>query len=130
MRVESQAGSYFSSVKEVKLIERTANSVSVEFSVSSDSPYFDGHFPEFALLPAVAQVELIIRFASEYLGTGVDISEMRRVKFMQFILPDSRLLLWMEKTEKNLSFKMISPKDKSLYSSGTLAISFRESEDK
>ena len=130
MRVQSQAGSGFGSLNGVKLIEKTGNSVSVEFSVAPSNPYFDGHFPEFSLLPAVAQVELIIRFASEYLETGIDISEMRRVKFTQFILPDTPLFLRLEKDEKIIRFKITSPEDKSLYSSGILTISFREKDDK
>ena len=114
----------------VKVIEKSENSVAVEFSIPPDNSYFDGHFPEFSLLPALAQVELIIHFASKHLGTGIDISEMRRVKFTQFILPNALLLLRLEKGEKNINFKIISPKDKSLYSSGTLAISHQGGEGK
>ena len=128
MADETSAG--FGNLNGVKVIERTDNSVAVEFSVPPDSPYFDGHFPEFSLLPAVAQVELIIRFASEHLGTSIDISYMRRVKFTQFILPNTPLLLRLEKGEKNITFKITSPKDASLYSSGTLAISHQKESDK
>ena len=120
----------FENLNGVKVIERTENSVAVEFSIPPDSSYFDGHFPEFSLLPAVAQVELIIRFAAEYLGTGIDISEMRRVKFTQFILPNAPLLLRLEKGEKNITFKIFSPTDESLYSSGTLAVSRRVRDNK
>ena len=129
MRKQPQTRSGFDSVKGVKLLERTGNSVSVEFSVPPASPYFDGHFPEFSLLPAVAQMELIIRIAAEYLGTGIDIFEMRRIKFTKFILPNTLLLLRLEKGEK-LQFKITSPIDGSLYSSGILAISHKNEDGK
>ena len=129
MRIQSRDNSGFGSIRGIKLIERTESSIAVEFSIPPDSPYFDGHFPEFSLLPAVAQVELIIRFASEHLGTGIDISGMRRVKFTQFILPDTPLLLRLDKSERSLAFKIISPNEEILYSSGTLAISQRIGDD-
>ena len=119
----------FENLNGVKVIEKTENSVAIEFSVPPDNPYFDGHFPGFSLLPAIAQVELTIRFASEYLGTGLSLSGMLRVKFTQLIFPNIPLLLRLEKSEKSLAFKIISPKDKSLYSSGTLAISHRKGDD-
>ena len=130
IRMQPQASSGFGSVKNIKVIEKTESSVAIEFSIPPGNPYFDGHFPEFSLLPAVAQVELIIRFASEYLGTGIDISEMRRIKFTKFILPDTPLLLRLEKREKNITFRIISPDDESLYSSGALTISLRKEGDK
>ena len=116
----------FRNLNGIKVIERTENSVAIEFSAPPDNPYFDGHFPEFSLLPALGQVELIIRFASEHLGTGIDISRMRRVKFTKFILPNAPLLLRLEKSEKNITFKIFSLKDKSLYSSGTLEVSHQK----
>jgi acyl-CoA synthetase (AMP-forming)/AMP-acid ligase II len=106
----------------VTVIEKTENSVTLEFLIPGTSPYFDGHFPEFSLLPAVAQVELILRFASEYFGTGVNISGMKRIKFTNFIRPNTHLVLWLEKSEKNISFKMYSPEGNMIYSSGSFLI--------
>ena len=117
----------FGALDGVRVTEKTAGSVTLEFSVPPSNPYFDGHFPGFSILPAVAQLELIIRFASEHLGTGIDVTEMRRVKFTRFIQPRTPLALRLEKGEKTISFKMFSPKNspeaETVYSTGTLAIS-------
>ena len=110
----------FASLEGVKVIEQKENFAEIEFFVPAGSPYFDGHFPEFSLLPAVAQTELVIRFSSEYLGTGIDAAEMKRVKFTNFIRPNTPLLMRLEKNEKSIGFKIFSPAEESVYSSGTI----------
>ena len=106
----------------VRLMEKTESSAALEFSIPGASPYYDGHFPDFPLLPAVAQAELAVRFADEHLGTGIDISEIRRIKFLNPIVPDSPIVLRLEQKENILSFKIISPDGATNYSSGTLTM--------
>ena len=58
----------------------------VVFPASSD--YYDGHFPEFKLLPAVAQVDMVLRFARNFLDVPKNITKIHRTKFASPILPD------------------------------------------
>jgi 3-hydroxymyristoyl/3-hydroxydecanoyl-(acyl carrier protein) dehydratase len=111
----------FASLEGVEVVEQKENSVEIGFSIPETSPYFDGHFTGFSLLPAVAQAELVIRFASEYLGTGIDAAEMKRVKFTKFIRPNTPLLMRLEKNEKSVGFKIFAPGEESVYSSGTIS---------
>jgi 3-hydroxymyristoyl/3-hydroxydecanoyl-(acyl carrier protein) dehydratase len=101
-----------------RIIDKNENSVSLEFSVPNSSPYFDGHFPGFSILPAVAQAELVVRFASRHLGTGVPLSEIRRIKFTNIIRPFTPLLLALEKKGNVISFSLKSPGGEIAYSSG------------
>jgi 3-hydroxymyristoyl/3-hydroxydecanoyl-(acyl carrier protein) dehydratase len=117
---ETTAG--FGSLDGVKVIEKTGNAVTMEFSVPSASPYFDGHFPGFSILPALATIELVLRFAAEHLETGIDVQEIRRIKFLNRIMPDKLYLLRMEKNALNLSFKVLSSGGETVYSSGTLVM--------
>jgi len=110
----------FGALEKEKIIEKTENSVILELVIPDSSPYFDGHFPGFHLLPAVAQTELVIRLAARYLGTGTEISEMKRVKFTSFIRPGAPLLLKLTKKEKNISFTLSSPGGETVYSLGTV----------
>ena len=112
----------FIKAEDEKIIEKSENSVSLEFSVPDTSPYFNGHFPGFPILPAVAQMDLILRYASRYLGTGIGLSEIRRIKFTGIVLPFTPLFLNLIKNGKIVSFKMSSPDGKTAYSSGTLTI--------
>jgi acyl-coenzyme A synthetase/AMP-(fatty) acid ligase/uncharacterized membrane protein/3-hydroxymyristoyl/3-hydroxydecanoyl-(acyl carrier protein) dehydratase len=105
-----------------KIIEKTENSVSLEFSIPGTSPYFDGHFPGFPILPAVAQAELVIRFAARHLGARIYPAEIKRVKFTNFIRPYMPLLLKLVKKEKIISFNISSPENETVYSTGTVIL--------
>jgi uncharacterized membrane protein/3-hydroxymyristoyl/3-hydroxydecanoyl-(acyl carrier protein) dehydratase len=119
---ERGGGGYagFDSLDNVTVIEKTENSVSLEFSIPDSNPYFDGHFPGFPILPAVAQMELVLRFASRYLGTGVALSEIRRIKFTNLIRPCASILLKLIKKENTVSFTICSPGGETAYSMGTV----------
>jgi 3-hydroxymyristoyl/3-hydroxydecanoyl-(acyl carrier protein) dehydratase len=112
----------FDKIDHEKLIEKTENSIRVEFSLPDTSPYFDGHFPGFPILPAVGQMDLIIRFAAKYLGTGIELAEIRRIKFSSFIRPCAPLWLSFEKKEAAISFKITSPNGETAYSMGSFKL--------
>jgi acyl-coenzyme A synthetase/AMP-(fatty) acid ligase len=112
----------FSGIDSEKIIEKTENSVTLEFTLSDSCLYFDGHFPGFPVLPAVAQTELILRFASRYLGTNVMGSSIRRIKFSSFIRPFTPLVLKIEKNENSLLFEMKSSDGNRTYSQGSLQV--------
>jgi 3-hydroxymyristoyl/3-hydroxydecanoyl-(acyl carrier protein) dehydratase len=118
----SSAPAGFRSLDGVRVIDRAENSVALEFSVPGTSPYFDGHFPGFPILPAVAQAELVLRFASEYFGTGVGVSEIKRIKFLNLVRPGTLLLLRLEKGDKNIFFKITSPDGEMIYASGAFVL--------
>ncbi|MCL2294647.1 MAG: AMP-binding protein [Spirochaetes bacterium] len=116
------AGTGFESLNEVKVTEKNEKFVVFEFSVPGTSPYFDGHFANFPILPAVAQIEIIVRLASRYLGIGIDVSEIKRIKFSNLALPNRPYILRLEKVNKSLSYKLYSggSLDEIVYSSGTM----------
>jgi acyl-coenzyme A synthetase/AMP-(fatty) acid ligase len=89
-----------------KVVEKDENSVTLELTLPPGSPYFDGHFPSFRLLPAVGQTEIVLRLANEYLDTGINASQLRRFKFTNFILPSYTVRVKLEKKENNLSFRI------------------------
>ena len=109
-------------ISDAQCIEKTETSVIVEFSVPNDSNYFDGHFPGFPILPAVAQLDIIMRFVSNYFNVNAVLSEIKRIKFTSLIRPDAPLVLNIAKNGNTISFKMNSPDDKIVYSAGTLIL--------
>ena len=110
----------FEDLEKETVIEKTEDSVSLEFFIPDTSHYFDGHFPDYPILPAVAQMELVVRFASRYLGTGVGLSEIRRVKFPTLVRPLVPLLLKLSKSDNAITFNMTSRDGKIVYSTGTV----------
>ena len=61
------------------------------FPAASD--YYDGHFPEFKLLPAVVQVDMVLRLARNFLEVPKELSKMNRTRFANPILPDVPVLV-------------------------------------
>ena len=126
----SQTTAGFGSLDGVKVLEKTENSVTLEFLIPAESPYFDGHFRGFPILPAVAQVDIAVRFAAGHFGTGVDILEIKRIKFSNRVIPDVPYHLRLEKSERTLLFKFISIAGETVYSSGTLLMRENSSSEK
>lgn len=91
-----------------QVLRQEAGLVELVFSVPADSDYFDGHFPDFKLLPAVAQFDIISRFARRYFGISPFIPRIRRVKFSSPVYPGSRVRLTMrlDREKSSLSFEL------------------------
>lgn len=107
-----------------KIIAQTENEVSLEFSIPEESDFFDGHFPEYKLLPAVAQFEIITRFSRKYFGTERYVPDIRRIKFSAPIRPNAvvRLRLHYKADKGAVAFTMADAahSDK-VYSSGSFS---------
>ena len=112
----------FDSLGAETVIEQTENSISLEIYIPETCLYFDGHFPGFPIMPAVAQMEMVIRFASRYLGTGVALSAIRRIKFTNLVRPNMPLLVKLAKKDHTLTFTICSAKGEITYSSGTVVL--------
>jgi acyl-CoA synthetase (AMP-forming)/AMP-acid ligase II len=112
----------FVKYNKTKLIEKNEKSVTLEISIPDTSPYFDGHFPGFPVLPAVAQVDLVVHFASEYFGIRISVSKINRIKFLNIIRPGDPLVLFIETDKKNIVFKISSPGSETVYSSGVISV--------
>ncbi|MDR1388918.1 MAG: AMP-binding protein [Treponema sp.] len=99
------------------------DSARFSLSVSGGCPCFDGHFPAYKILPAVAQIDLVVRCADFAFRCGRFISSFRRVKFSNIIPPAITVYLTLDYRRKNneLAFSFESSRDPSLrYSSGTI----------
>ena len=112
-------------IKDEQVISREDNAVSLEFVIPVTSDFFDGHFPEYKLLPAVAQFEVITRFSRKYFGTQRYVPNIKRIKFSAPIRPDTKIHLELTyKAEKGLvSFNMADANvEGKVYSSGTFSV--------
>jgi acyl-CoA synthetase (AMP-forming)/AMP-acid ligase II/3-hydroxymyristoyl/3-hydroxydecanoyl-(acyl carrier protein) dehydratase len=112
-------------ITEEKIIEKTDTSLIVSFTVPAESPYFDGHFPEFKLLPAAAQIAIIIHMLSRHFAGRFLVREIKRVKFQDMIRPGASLVLSFsfKKETGALSFSITGSGGKPAYSSGSLFLS-------
>ncbi len=115
----------FHSIENEKILEQEDNKIALEFIIPEESDFFDGHFPEFKLLPAVAQFEVITRFSRKYFGTQRYIPSIKRIKFSAPIRPDSNIRLDLAKNvaKGTVSFNMADAQNaEHVYSSGSFSI--------
>jgi len=112
-------------IRNEQIISREDNSIVLEFIIPVTSDFFDGHFPEYKLLPAVAQFEIITRFSRKYFSTQRYVPNIKRIKFSAPIRPDTKIRLELTyKKEKNLvSFTMADAlAEGKVYSSGNFGV--------
>jgi len=108
-------------IPEETVVEKSEGSVSLKVLVPATSDYFDGHFPEFKLLPAVAQIDLVVHYAKKYFNLKLSTPDIKRFKFSDKLLPDTTALFTIKyDAEKNkVSFTVADFEGEKSYSSGT-----------
>jgi uncharacterized membrane protein/3-hydroxymyristoyl/3-hydroxydecanoyl-(acyl carrier protein) dehydratase len=109
-----------------KVIEQSSEKVILDFSIPAGSDYFSGHFPQFPILPAVAQFELAVRFACRYMGTSPHVAGARRLKFSAPVLPGYLLRMELKKTNDAVGWTLKSQDGETLHSSGSFVTENRE----
>jgi len=99
------------------------NKLTVKTVIPATSDYYDGHFPEFKLLPAVVQIDLILRFFRGFMKLPSTIDRMQRIKFSNPIFPEHPVTIeeiYSSDTGK-LAFKIIG-EDGKICSAGTIVL--------
>lgn len=112
-------------IRNEEVILREDNAVVLEFVISATCDFFDGHFPQYKLLPAVAQFEVITRFSRKYFGTQRYVPNIKRIKFSAPIKPDTKIHLELtyKKDKGSVTFNMSDANvEGKVYSSGSFAV--------
>jgi acyl-coenzyme A synthetase/AMP-(fatty) acid ligase/uncharacterized membrane protein/3-hydroxymyristoyl/3-hydroxydecanoyl-(acyl carrier protein) dehydratase len=114
-----------------KLVEQStgedgSSKAVLDFSIPEESDYFNEHFPQLRVLPAVAQFELAVRFADRYLGTGLNVEWAKRLKFTSPVLPGKPLRMELQRSGKTITFNLKSQTGETLHSSGGFTIGNKE----
>lgn len=113
------------SIENEIVVSREENKISLEFIIPAASDFFDGHFPEYKLLPAVAQFEVITRFSRKYFGTQRYVPNIKRIKFSAPIRPDTKIHLDLTNNvaKGSVSFTMGDAEvEGKVYSTGTFGV--------
>lgn len=105
-------------------VDKQDSKVVVEMEVPETSDYYNGHFEEFKLLPAVVQIDFVMKFANKYLDASLKMQKIQRTKFMNPIFPNTPVLLNIdydvEKAKLNFSYV---DKEGKKYSNGCINLS-------
>jgi 3-hydroxymyristoyl/3-hydroxydecanoyl-(acyl carrier protein) dehydratase len=78
---------------QIDSIERSQDGLNLRFSVPPALEYFQGHFPECALLPGVVQIGWAIEIARAQFPITGKFQALAGVKFMRVIQPGAAVSL-------------------------------------
>jgi 3-hydroxymyristoyl/3-hydroxydecanoyl-(acyl carrier protein) dehydratase len=78
---------------QIDSIQRSQDSLSLQFVVAPTLEYFEGHFPECALLPGVVQIGWVIRIARAEIPVTGRFRALAAVKFTRVIQPGAAVAL-------------------------------------
>jgi len=64
--------------------------------ISGELAFFDGHFPEQAVLPGVTQLDWAVKLGCNAFGYNANVATLEVLKFQQLILPNTYVDLVIE----------------------------------
>lgn len=68
-----------------------AGEICAQVQLRVDSPWFDGHFPDFPVLPGIAQVSMVVEMVAAALALPLYLKSASRIKFKRLVAPDAVL---------------------------------------
>ena len=85
----------------VESIEVGSETVSATIVVPPESPWFSGHFPGDPVLPAIAQLAIVLDVAGDAAGLELIPKTVKRTKYRRVIRPGEIIDILLSRTGKN-----------------------------
>ena len=87
---------------QVELIEKNENQLELSLFIPENLYYFQGHFPEAAILPGVVLVDWVMSFLEQYFTVDKStLVSLDALKFQQIIRPKSQVSLQITQVKSN-----------------------------
>lgn len=111
-------------IDEEKIISKEENFVLLEVFIPETCDFFNGHFPEIHLVPAVAQIDMAVHFCKKYFGTECAMVGAKRLKFTSPVKPNTALHFSLKYSpEKSMvAYKLTSADETKGYSNGNFVV--------
>lgn len=94
----------------------------LEILFSESSGLFQGHFPDFPLLPGVIQIDLVISLVQRHLNPSFSFKGFKNVKFFRPIFPETKVQLRVQLDIESGRIHFEYFKENSPYSKGTILL--------
>ena len=102
------------------------NTLTLYLQVDGEIEDFKGHFPQFALLPGVTQIDWVVYYAQQLFDSPKSFQSMEVIKFQEPILKDAliKLTLTWHADKQKLHFSYTSGQDDEVrtHSSGRILL--------
>lgn len=69
------------------------NETELDLIFSKEAEYFQGHFPEVAILPGVLQVHFAVLFSRKYFALSTNLLCIKKLRFAHIICPEENVKL-------------------------------------
>lgn len=102
-------------IEEINILEKT---ILCSRIFSEDEPFFEGHFPEYKILPGVflietmAQTVAVLFLHGKYFDSNIEVlpllTKVKNAKFINKVLPNEKLFIKGQVKEMNQSFLSVS----------------------
>ena len=100
-------------------VRGSGTAVHAELTFIADAIYFQGHFPDFPILPGVVQLHFACVFARRFFGVNLLPVRVSKLKFAHMIFPGETVSLELKRTHSGAEFAY--RKAGKLCSAGTLS---------
>ena len=93
-----------------------------DLRVPPDLECWPGHFPDWAVVPGVLQVDWVMRFVSEILGAAPKLERIDGLKFKRPLGPGECLTLFLEREPGGAAFRFRLARGEDVFSLGRLVL--------
>ena len=107
----------------IQVLEQNERQLTVQILFDQESGLFDGHFPEFPLLPGVLQAHLAFKIFEKHQAHKISFAGFRNIKFFNPVFPGTVLQLQCELFIEKNQFSFQYSQGHKIYSKGLAAVS-------
>ncbi|MCT7944227.1 thioester dehydrase [Shewanella septentrionalis] len=97
------------------------DNIELRLLVAADLEYFNGHFPEQAVLPGVTQLDWAVRLGCQHFGYSEAVANLEVLKFQQLILPGQEVTLSISNNAAKAKLTFAYSDGDNRYASGRIA---------
>ncbi|MCS6175623.1 ApeI family dehydratase [Shewanella baltica] len=97
------------------------DNIELRLLVTADLEYFNGHFPEQAVLPGVTQLDWAVRLGCQHFGYSEAVANLEVLKFQQLILPGQEVTLSISNNAAKAKLTFAYNDGENRYASGRIA---------
>ncbi|MBF6568205.1 MAG: hypothetical protein IVW54_04925 [Candidatus Binataceae bacterium] len=96
--------------------------IELSLTIPPELIYFRGHFPGFAILPGVVQIEWVMGYSKRYFKLGDSTARTMQIKFRQLIRPGDRLQLTLTYQPAHSQIQFVYANAEGTLSSGRIGL--------
>ena len=91
---------------EIDLVAQDGQNFQFKAHITPELLAFQGHFPEFAVFPGVAQIAMVRELVAKHLQHLGEMYRAEQLRFQNFVLPNQELFINLECNQETVSFKI------------------------